>query len=363
MDKTDRKIITNDINVKTDDLVSKMPYYAKGYFTQLEQDLFSPLTRQQYAFDMLRFFEWLTTDKHSAFKNKKINGLPASDLFDKLTKDDIQEYKTYLSETCDSLALSRKISCLRGFINYLYKEELIKNALHEHITLPKQPKADPQESIKNVLTSEQVKRILDAVEDTTGMNDIAKGKHDKTVLRDKAIMYVLLGTGIRVQELVNINVDEIKWEESSIPILRKGTKPDIVYINPEIETALHDYIDNGREQLFRDTRKHKEPKRNETTDLDKKALFISLHHKRLTVRAVETLIDNYAKKAGINVKVTPHSLRRTFGTNVYNATSDIYLTASALGHSSVETTKKHYAKMDDEHKRIAAETSSSWLKK
>lgn len=362
MDKNKKKQLENNINDKTDVIIKQLPYFAEEYFTELQQDNFSVLTRKQYAYDMLRFFEWLVTDKDSAFKNKKINGLPASDIFDKLTKEDIQSYKTYLMETCDTLALSRKISCLRSFINYLYRENKIKNALHEHITLPKQPKLNPNESVKNTLTAEQVKRILDAIEDTTGMNGKALGKHNKTVLRDKAIMYVLLGTGIRINELVGLDVNNIDWDNKTLSILRKGNKPDIVYINEEIESTLHDYIDNAREQLFKETIRGKDTSLMNNPN-DEPALFISLHHKRITARAVETLINQYAIKAGLNIKVTPHTLRRTFGTNVYNATSDIYLAAAALGHSSVETTKKHYAKMDDEHKRIAAETSSSWLKK
>ncbi|MDO5441931.1 MAG: tyrosine-type recombinase/integrase, partial [Bacillota bacterium] len=125
---------------------------------------------------------------------------------------------------------------------------------------------------------------------------------------------------------------------------------DEVYFGEEVEEALTKYLEDGRDTLLGPN----------NTD---SAFFLSMQHKRLSVRNVEMLIKGYAQKAGLNTKVTPHALRRTFGTNLYEETGDIYLVADALHHASVETTKRHYAKMSKDHKRIAATKSSTLFEK
>ena len=128
-------------------------------------------------------------------------------------------------------------------------------------------------------------------------------------------------------------------------ITRKGGDQDEVFFPEIVEKAIRDYVDNDRDTLL--------------ADKESSALFISMQHKRMTVRSVQVMIKGYAAKAGLNMKVTPHALRRTFGTNLYEETNDIYLVADALHHSSVETTRKHYANMSKEHKRLAAKKSST----
>ena len=115
-------------------------------------------------------------------------------------------------------------------------------------------------------------------------------------------------------------------------------------------------MNNHRDRLFQKTRLGVD-KGYEVNPDDEPALFVSLKHQRLTVSSVEKMLKNYKSKAGINKKVTPHTARRTFATNLYGKSEDIYLTASALGHSSIQITAEHYAKQsEDANEKIVANT-------
>ena len=114
----------------------------------------------------------------------------------------------------------------------------------------------------------------------------------------------------------------------------------VVYFGDEVESALKNYIEE---------RKKIEPKSG-----SENALFLSMQNKRIGVRSVENLVKKYAQKVNVLKKITPHKLRSTYGTTLYNETGDIYLVADVLGHKDVNTTRKHYAQMQDENRRKAA---------
>ena len=128
-------------------------------------------------------------------------------------------------------------------------------------------------------------------------------------------------------------------KNGGIHIHRKGGKEVTVYFGFEVETALQDYLD---ERFGIDAMPGHD-----------KALFLSLQKKRINVRSVENLVKKYAKIVTPLKKITPHKLRSTYGTNLYRETGDIYLVADVLGHSDVNTTKKHYAALEDERRRSA----------
>ncbi len=163
--------------------------------------------------------------------------------------------------------------------------------------------------------------------------------HDKTRLRDIALLTLLLGTGIRVSECVGLDLEDIDFKEKGIRVHRKGGYESIVYFGDEVEGALKDYLEQ-RKQII--------PK-----DGHEKALFLSLQNRRITVRAVENLVKKYAGLATSLKKITPHKLRSTYGTSLYRATGDIYLVADVLGHKDVNTTRKHYAAIEEDRRKSA----------
>jgi len=332
-------------------IISELPSFSKLYFNHMKTLGQSQRSRVQYAYDMKRFFDFLKSQ--AGFKDVNFKTASPSDVMDKLSIQDIEEYLDSLEyytvrndegkeekRIASPSVKARRISSLRSFYKYYFKIGEIKNNLADVMDIPKIP--DKQIS---VLDKEQVGRMLAAVKDIEGYKDLALKKRLKTLKRDYAIVMLFFGTGLRVSELVGINVNDIDFYEASIIVTRKGGDQDVVFFGPEVQCALEDYYSNDRTLLL-------------GKNTGEKAFFISTKNKRISVRSVEEMIQNYARKAGINTKVSPHALRRSFGTYLYDATGDIYLVADALHHTSVETTKKHYARMSKDHKRIAAKQSS-----
>ena len=180
---------------------------------------------------------------------------------------------------------------------------------------------------------------MDNVESGEGLSPKQLALQKKTRKRDIAILTLFLGTGIRISELVGIDLDDIDFNINGFKITRKGGNQTILYFSQEVADTLQDYIfeRNSNEKLA------KEP-----------AHFVSLQDKRITVRAVQNLVKKYASITTPLKHITPHKLRSTYGTNLYKETNDIYVVAEVLGHKDINTTKKHYAAISDEIKRNAA---------
>ena len=165
--------------------------------------------------------------------------------------------------------------------------------------------------------------------------------YEKTKERDLAIITLLLGTGIRVSELVGLNVDDVDFRNNGLHLIRKGRKEMTVYFGNEVADALEQYMEGSRKLVI--------PKEGHED-----ALFYSMQRRRIGVQAVQNLVKKYAKEVTPLKKITPHKLRSTYGTALYQETDDIYLVAEVLGHSDVNTTRKHYAAMSDTRRRQAA---------
>ena len=222
--------------------------------------------------------------------------------------------------------IMRKISSLKSFYNYFYRNERIRN---NPAALVRLPKIHEKEIIR--LDVDEVALLLDEVEQGDKLTDKQKSYHNKTKTRDLAIMTLLLGTGIRVSECVGLNIADIDFKNGGIRIYRKGGK--------EVTEALLDYLEE-RDRIIPESG-------------SEDALFLSLQRRRMAVRSVENLVKKYAKTVAPLKPITPHKLRSTYGTSLYRETGDIYLVADVLGHSDVNTTKRHYAALEDERRRSA----------
>lgn len=143
-----------------------------------------------------------------------------------------------------------------------------------------------------------------------------------------------------------MDISDVDFRNGGIRIHRKGGKEVTVYFGVEVEDALKDYLEE-RTQM-------------EPAEGHDNALFLSLQMKRMSVRSVENLVKKYAKIVTPLKKITPHKLRSTYGTALYRETGDIYLVADVLGHADVNTTKKHYAALDDARRRSARD--KVWLR-
>ena len=325
-------------------LLTELPPYARDYFRAAEQKT-SAKTRVSYAYDLLVFFRFLI-EKNPELSSKGINGITLGDI-DLLTSGDIEEYQEYLKyykaengeQKNGAPSIARKMSSLRSFLDYFYKKEMLTKNVAMQVDMPKL-----HEKAIIRLEPDEVAIMLDNIENYE--NRLTGKKKDffmKTKIRDIAIITLFLGTGIRVSECVGLDITDINFRENSIRIVRKGGNESILYFGDEVEKALLDYIEGPRAMMAM-----------KAVPGEENTLFFSLQKKRISVHAVENLVEKYAKEFVPHKKITPHKLRSTFGTNLYQETGDIYLVADVLGHSDVGTTKKHYAAIKDQNRRKAA---------
>ena len=301
-----------------------------------------PLTRYAYVSDLKLFFGFLTQELPK-FAGKSPNTFEASDL-SRITSRDIYMYMDYLSLyvrddveiTNQELGKQRKIASLRSFYKFLYKNGYIDA---DPAALVDMPKRHQKPIIR--LEIDEVARMLDLVESGELQTEHQKKYNEHTRARDLAILTLFLGTGIRVSELVGINIDDVDFSINGFLVTRKGGNQAILYFPDEVAGVLKDYMKVRLEMT--------------PAPGHEGALFLSLQNRRISVRAVQNMVKKYASLAApLKKKLSPHKLRSTFGTNLYHETGDIYLVADVLGHSDVNTTRRHYAAMTDDRRRLAA---------
>lgn len=322
------------------ELLDTLPPFCSQYFRGM-QEYTSSRTRIAYAYDLRVFFEYMH-ENNPIFKKKKIEDYPL-EMLDQITRLDIEEYLEYCSYYIkdgkeymnDERGKSRKLASLRSFYNYFYRNELIEK---NPAALVPMPKLHQKEIVR--LDADEVAILLDTVESGEKLSKQQLLYHHKTKVRDVALLTLLLGTGIRVSECVGIDLQDIDFKNNGIKIRRKGGYEAVIYFGAEVETALMDYLEQ---------RNHMLPAQGHEN-----ALFLSLQNKRISVRAVEKLVKKYSSLVTNLKKITPHKLRSTYGTSLYRETGDIYLVADVLGHKDVNTTRKHYAAIEDDRRRKAA---------
>lgn len=332
---------------KLREVLKTLPSFAKDYFRAIEPTT-STRTRISYAYDIRLFFRFLI-DENPHYKNYETTDFKVSDL-DKLEAVDLEEYQEYLKlyqrkdETFDTvditngeLGLKRKMSALRSFYGYFYRREMIES---NPAMLVDMPKLHEKAIIR--LDVDETARLLDFIEhggdDLTGQKKVY---YEKTKERDLAIVTLLLGTGIRVSECVGLDINDVDFNNNGIKVVRKGGSEMIVYFGEEVAQALKNYMNGSRKRVI-------------PQEGHEQALFYSTQRRRIGVGAVENLVKKYARYVTPLKKITPHKLRSTYGTTLYQETGDIYLVADVLGHKDVNTTRKHYAAQDENRRRMAA---------
>ena len=325
---------------KLREMMTTLPPFCTEFFRGIEPRT-STRTRIAYAYDLSVFFDFLKKENPVFSKMERMD--LTLDYLDQITVTDLEEYMEYLKYRFNEhnqeiinkeRGIMRKISSLKSFYNYFFRTEKLKT---NPAALVQLPKLHEKEIIR--LDIDEVALLLDAVEQGDGLTDKQKAFHNRTKLRDLALLTLLLGTGIRVSECVGLDLNDIDFKNGGIHIHRKGGKEVTVYFGTEVETALQDYLDERNSII--------------PEEGSENALFLSLQKKRMNVRSVENLVKKYARIVTPLKKITPHKLRSTYGTNLYRETGDIYLVADVLGHSDVNTTKKHYAALEDERRRSA----------
>jgi integrase/recombinase XerC len=266
----------------------------------------SPYTVRNYTNDLLGnykrgeekgFFQFL--------RLKKIDSL------DKVDKRALRDYLAYLMEQgIVKASIVRKLSAIRSFYRYLAREGILpKNPIEQAAS----PRLDRR--LPSFLTIEETIRLLEAPDLNTHQG-----------LRDRALMELIYAAGLRVSELVNLNLEHVNLDTREIRVWGKGSKERVVLMGELAASALVDYLDVGRPKLLGE--KGKEA-----------ALFLNQNGERLTGRTVQKLLGKYATLAGIEKRVYPHLLRHTFATHLLDGGADLRVVQELLGHANLSTTQ------------------------
>ncbi len=334
---------TIDYTLRLREILKTLPPFAHDFFRAIEPTS-SIRTRMNYAYDIRVFYHYLM-ENNPVYSHYAIQQFTAADL-ERLEPVDIEEYMEYLKvykrEDDETMVngekgLARKMSALRSFYGYYYKRQVISN---NPTLLVEMPRIHEKAIIR--LDVDEVALLLDFVESAgEKLTGQALAYYRRTKSRDLAILTLLLGTGIRVSECVGLDLNDVDFKNNGITVTRKGGNQMVVYFGDEVADALRQYIEGDRKKLI-------------PLSGHENALFLSTQRRRMGVQAVENMVKKYARQVTPNKKITPHKLRSTYGTSLYKETGDIYLVADVLGHKDVNTTRKHYAAIDEDRRRMAA---------
>ena len=318
-------------------LNEELPAFCFDYFVAIENQT-STLTRLNYAHDLKIFFYYM---QEKVFRGRKLIRDFTLDDLESITNTDIEYFLGFLSHyryggrehNCNERAKARKLSSVRAMFKHFFNRGLIAVDNSAKVATPKLHE-------KPIIRLEQseVYSIISTAESGDGLSPHQRAYHEKNKVRDCAILMLFLGTGIRISELVGLNNTDINFENNSFIVTRKGGSRSILYFDGDVAAALLRYIEQKEEQ-------------QKVSREDANALFLSNKNRRITVRAVENLVQKYAKIVSPLKKISPHKLRSTYGTQLYRATGDIYIVADVLGHKDVNTTRKHYAAISDDTRR------------
>ena len=340
-DKRDAKNIE-----KARQICSELPDFVTEFIVGI-QTRTTPLTRLGYVGDIKIFFEYLIKRKFT--DKKSIKDITMSDIA-LLKAYDIELFMEYLGSytsgdkryKCSNTTKERKLSSLRTFFKYFYRKERLPENITERVETPK-----IHEKPIRYLEVNEIANLLDLADGGSSLTPRQKQYQKITRKRDVAILSVFLGTGIRISECVGLDKKDVDLNLCAINVTRKGGAKAVLYFSDEVAKAVTEYLDWLDKQKLNETPFSKKIN-------DENALFLSLQGNRITVRAVQLLVEKYCSIVSPLKHITPHKLRSTFGTTLYRETQDIYVVADVLGHKDINTTKKHYAAISDEIRRNAA---------
>jgi len=265
-----------------------------------------------YRNDLAQFHRWLGESVEPSFES-----------WGDITKRVLLSYVLYLKTDREyaTATVARKIAAIKSFFHYLMGEGVIEENPTATLDSPKVRKYLPK-----AISQEDVEKLLSAPARRPGPRS----------LRDSAILEVLYASGMRVSELVALNVGDVNLASANVRCVGKANKERIIPIYPQAAKAIEKYVTEGRIQLLRDS--------------SEKALFLNHRGRRLTRQGLWLIIKRYVEEVGIAVPVTPHTLRHSFATHMLSGGADLQDVQALLGHASISTTQI-YEQITPEHMR------------
>jgi integrase/recombinase XerC len=273
----------------------------KSFLSSIKIKNYSEHTLVNYTVDISQFVEFL--QKKEIYSWKQVNSMV------------IREYLFCLNErNLARTTILRKIASLRSFFKYLTLQEIIEFNPFLHLKNPKKNQKLPQ-----FMYIREIEKLL-SIPDSTPQG-----------LRDRAIIEVLYGAGIRVSELTGLNLEDLDLKRGYIRVFGKGSKERISFLGRTGCQALNNYLNKGRPFYL------SRGGRNNTTVVS--AVFLNKYGGRLSDRGIRRILDKYIKKAAIDRKVSPHTLRHSFATHLLEGGADLRAVQEMLGHASISTTQ------------------------
>lgn len=342
---------------KIEELKAIMPWYVLDYYQSKLAVPYSLTTLYEYLKEYKRFFDWLIDSDLVAVD--QLANIPLSSL-EHLSKKDLETFILYLRERSllntkqerqgiSQTTINRTLSALSSLFKYLTEE--VENADGEPYFYRNVMKKMATKKKRETLASraENIKQKLFLGEETQGFLDYIENEYPNTLSsrglssfnknkeRDLAIIALLLASGVRLSEAVNLNLKELNTKTMMIEVIRKGGKRDAVHVAGFAHPYLEAYL------AIRQTRY--QPDKQET------ALFLTSYRgqaNRIEASSVEKLVSKYSQ--GFKVRVTPHKLRHTLATRLYDATKSQVLVSHQLGHASTQVTDLYTHIVNDEQK-------------
>ncbi|HTV57016.1 MAG TPA: tyrosine recombinase XerC [Terriglobia bacterium] len=285
-----------------DDLIERFIHYL-----QFERNA-SPHTLRNYHSDLLQFRQFLSGADHSASKPVSVQGIDSLQ---------IRNFLAFLFEReKEKSSVARKLAAIRSFFKFLRREGVLAENPAATISTPKRPKTLPR-----IMTEEETNQFLNLVarESETG---------DAAFTRDRAILELLYASGLRVSELVGLDLRTINLGECVLLARGKGRKERMVPFGSKAKNALSNYLPI-REKALREAK------------ASSPALFLNARGKRLTTRSVHRIVKQYVRSFGPSLNVSPHGLRHAFASHLLAEGADLRAIQEMLGHASLSTTQKY----------------------
>ncbi len=278
-----------------------------------------------------RFLEYIAVEKGYsnntlvAYRNDLWQFLtfvqPLAPTWEQVTQEILTDYIWRMREEQEyaSSTVARKVAAIKSFFHYLVHQGIVEDDPTESLNSPKVRKRLPK-----ALSQEDLERLL---------SEPARGRSPKA-LRDRALLEMLYATGLRVTEVVSLDVDDVNLASASLQVVRaKDGRKRIVPIRERAIEPLRNYLEQGRIHLLRDP--------------DEPALFLNLRGKRLTRQGLWLIVKHYVREVGIREEVTPHTLRHTFAASLIDTKADLEYVQEILGHANISTTQV-YAQIGQE---------------
>lgn len=315
-----------------------MPKLLKDYLNYNSNLNKSKNTIQEYKYDLtnfLKYMKWLNiNDKKAEISSLSIKDID-SKFLNAIDLNDLYSYMSYLKDNFDDkpTTRARKVSSIRSFFKYLHvKAKVINDNPAKELETPKLGKRLPK-----YLTLEQSTALLDQVK-----NKKLVGKQHDNSIRDYAMITLFLNCGMRLSELVSIDINHIKFDENILTVIGKGDKERTVYLNNACIEAINNYL---------------EVRPSDDSVIDKKALFLSERKVRISRRSVQHIIKENLKQVSGAENLSTHKLRHTAATLMYQyGNVDIRALQEILGHESIATTEI-YTHVDNSQIREAIENN------